>query len=170
MTARSEGLSIHPYLEKRPHMSQTLRAMVTGGGGFLGSKIVSMLLAEGCSVRHFSRNEYPELKAQGVMCHRGNLADRGRFPTRFKTQMWFSCCRKGGNMGVTIPNTMQPMSPVRATSSRHACAMASSGSCIRARPASLSADATFATLTRRNPFPKKIWRRTWPLKPQPNAS
>jgi 2-alkyl-3-oxoalkanoate reductase len=57
-------------------MSQTLRATVTGGGGFLGSKIVSMLLAEGCSVRNFSRNEYPELKAQGVVCHRGDLADR----------------------------------------------------------------------------------------------
>jgi 2-alkyl-3-oxoalkanoate reductase len=56
-------------------MSQTLRAMVTGGGGFLGSKIVSMLLAEGCSVRSFSRNEHPELSAQGVVCHRGDLAD-----------------------------------------------------------------------------------------------
>ncbi len=56
-------------------MSQTLRAMVTGGGGFLGSKIVSMLLAEGCSVRSFSRKEYPQLKAQGVVCHRGDLAD-----------------------------------------------------------------------------------------------
>ena len=57
-------------------MSQTFRAMVTGGGGFLGSKIVSMLLAEGCSVHSFSRNERPQLKSQGVVCHRGDLADR----------------------------------------------------------------------------------------------
>jgi nucleoside-diphosphate-sugar epimerase len=59
----------------RTFMSQAPRAVVTGGGGFLGSNIVSMLLAEGCLVRNFSRNEYPELKARGVECHRGDLAD-----------------------------------------------------------------------------------------------
>jgi 2-alkyl-3-oxoalkanoate reductase len=57
-------------------MSQTLRAVVTGGGGFLGSKIVSMLLEEGCSVTSFSRQDYPELEARGVVCHRGDLTDR----------------------------------------------------------------------------------------------
>jgi 2-alkyl-3-oxoalkanoate reductase len=57
-------------------MSQTLRAVVTGGGGFLGSKIVSMLLEEGWAVRNFSRNEYPELRSQGVVCHQGDLTDR----------------------------------------------------------------------------------------------
>lgn len=56
-------------------MSQALRAVVTGGGGFLGSKIVSMLLAEGYSVRNFSRNEYPELKARGAVCFKGDVAD-----------------------------------------------------------------------------------------------
>jgi nucleoside-diphosphate-sugar epimerase len=57
-------------------MNQTFRAVVTGGGGFLGSKIVSMLLEEGCSVGNFSRNEHPELEARGVVCHRGDLGDR----------------------------------------------------------------------------------------------
>ncbi len=56
-------------------MSQGPRAVVTGGGGFLGSRIVSMLLEEGFSVRSFSRGEYPELTAQGVVCLRGDLAD-----------------------------------------------------------------------------------------------
>ena len=56
-------------------MSQKLRAVVTGGGGFLGSKIVSMLLEQGCSVRSFSRSDYPNLAARGVTCHRGDLAD-----------------------------------------------------------------------------------------------
>jgi 2-alkyl-3-oxoalkanoate reductase len=34
-----------------------------------------MLLAEDCSVHTFSRNDYPELKFQGVVCHKGDLAD-----------------------------------------------------------------------------------------------
>ena len=34
-----------------------------------------MLLAEGASVNSFSRNEYPELTAQGVRCYTGDLAD-----------------------------------------------------------------------------------------------
>lgn len=56
-------------------MSQSFRAVVTGGGGFLGSKIVSMLLDEGCAVASFSRNRYPKLAARGVICHVGDLAD-----------------------------------------------------------------------------------------------
>ena len=81
-------------------MSHTLRAMVTGGGGFLGSKIVSMLLAEGCSVRSFSRNEYPELKAQGVVCHRGDLADRQAVSDAFKdTDVVFHVAAKAGIWG-----------------------------------------------------------------------
>jgi len=56
-------------------MSQSLRAVVTGGGGFLGSKIVSMLLDDGCAVTSFSRNHYSNLAAQGVTCHVGDLAD-----------------------------------------------------------------------------------------------
>ncbi len=81
-------------------MSQTLRAMVTGGGGFLGSKIVSMLLAEGCSVRSFSRNEYPELEARGVMCHRGDLADRRAVSDAFRdTDVVFHVAAKAGIWG-----------------------------------------------------------------------
>jgi 2-alkyl-3-oxoalkanoate reductase len=52
-----------------------MRAVVTGGGGFLGSRIVSMLLDEGFSVSSFSRNEYPQLMARGVKCYAGDLAD-----------------------------------------------------------------------------------------------
>jgi nucleoside-diphosphate-sugar epimerase len=81
-------------------MSQALRAMVTGGGGFLGSKIVSMLLAEGCSVQSFSRNEYPELKARGVVCHRGDLADRQAVSDAFQdTDVVFHVAAKAGIWG-----------------------------------------------------------------------
>src|SRR6202042_2320556 len=56
-------------------MSPLIRAVVTGGGGFLGSRIVSMLLDEGCAVMSFSRHHYPNLSARGVTCHVGDLAD-----------------------------------------------------------------------------------------------
>ncbi|MDD2804883.1 MAG: NAD-dependent epimerase/dehydratase family protein [Elusimicrobiales bacterium] len=52
-----------------------MKALVTGGGGFLGGAIVKLLLANGVSVRNFSRGEYPELRALGVECLRGDLAD-----------------------------------------------------------------------------------------------
>lgn len=51
------------------------RALVTGGGGFLGAAIVGRLLAHGWLVRSFSRGGYPELEAAGVECRRGDLAD-----------------------------------------------------------------------------------------------
>jgi nucleoside-diphosphate-sugar epimerase len=74
--------------------------MVTGGGGFLGSKIVSMLIVEGCSVRSFSRNEYPELKALGVVCHKGDLADRQAVSDALRdTDVVFHVAAKAGIWG-----------------------------------------------------------------------
>lgn len=52
-----------------------MKALVTGGGGFLGGAIVDRLLARGDSVQSFSRGDYPELTARGVSCFRGDIAD-----------------------------------------------------------------------------------------------
>ncbi len=52
-----------------------MRALVTGGGGFLGSAIVDRLLARGDSVRSLSRGDYPHLAARGVDLQRGDLAE-----------------------------------------------------------------------------------------------
>lgn len=52
-----------------------MKALVTGGGGFLGKAIIRLLLANGAAVRSYSRNEYPELTALGVEHCRGELAD-----------------------------------------------------------------------------------------------
>ena len=52
-----------------------MKALVTGGGGFLGSAIVRKLRARGDEVRSFSRGSYPELEALGVECVQGDLAD-----------------------------------------------------------------------------------------------
>lgn len=53
-----------------------MRALVTGGGGFLGQAIVRRLVARGDSVRSLSRGDYPELKSLGVECVAGDIADR----------------------------------------------------------------------------------------------
>ena len=52
-----------------------MKALVTGGGGFLGKAIVQRLQARGDDVQSFSRGDYPELRALGVTIHQGDLAD-----------------------------------------------------------------------------------------------
>ncbi len=51
------------------------KALVTGGGGFLGRAVVELLVQKGNIVRSFSRGIYPELDALGVEQQRGDLAD-----------------------------------------------------------------------------------------------
>ena len=52
-----------------------MKALVTGGGGFLGLAIVRALVARGDSARSFSRADYPVLHALGVEQVRGDIAD-----------------------------------------------------------------------------------------------
>jgi nucleoside-diphosphate-sugar epimerase len=52
-----------------------VRALVTGGGGFLGAAVVRRLVARGDSVRSLTRGAYPELDALGVQTVRGDVAD-----------------------------------------------------------------------------------------------
>lgn len=52
-----------------------MKALVTGGGGFLGKAIVKLLLERGVEVRTFSRNEHPTLATLGVEHCRGELDD-----------------------------------------------------------------------------------------------
>ena len=51
-----------------------MRALVTGGGGFLGGRIVARLLQRGWQVRSLGRSRQAELEAQGVEVQRGNIA------------------------------------------------------------------------------------------------
>jgi nucleoside-diphosphate-sugar epimerase len=53
-----------------------MRALVTGGGGFLGGAIVRRLLSAHHRVRGFSRGRYPALAELGVEQYQGDLADR----------------------------------------------------------------------------------------------
>jgi len=52
-----------------------MKALVTGGGGFLGQAIVKLLCERGDEVRSFSRHPHPALTALGVEHCRGELAD-----------------------------------------------------------------------------------------------
>ena len=51
------------------------KALVTGGGGFLGSAIVRMLVARGVNVRSFARHHYPALESLGVTQIQGDISD-----------------------------------------------------------------------------------------------
>lgn len=55
--------------------SHRMNTFVTGGGGFLGSRIVQMLLERGDPVRVFGRNRYPELSDLGAECVKGDVRD-----------------------------------------------------------------------------------------------
>jgi nucleoside-diphosphate-sugar epimerase len=52
-----------------------MKALVTGGGGFLGGVIVRLLRQRGDQVRSFSRGSYRVLEALGVEQVQGDLAD-----------------------------------------------------------------------------------------------
>ncbi|MSM38232.1 MAG: NAD-dependent epimerase/dehydratase family protein [Geobacter sp.] len=53
-----------------------MKALVTGGGGFLGGVIVRMLRERGIPVRSFSRSTYPALSLLGAEQVQGDLGDR----------------------------------------------------------------------------------------------
>lgn len=52
-----------------------MRALVTGGGGFLGGALARKLRERGDSVRVFGRGSYAELEALGIDCARGDITD-----------------------------------------------------------------------------------------------
>jgi 2-alkyl-3-oxoalkanoate reductase len=52
-----------------------MKALVTGGGGFLGRYVVEQLLARGDEVVVFTRGDYPELTAVGAHVIQGDLAE-----------------------------------------------------------------------------------------------
>ncbi len=58
-----------------------MMALVTGGGGFLGSAIVRRLVSRGDIVRSLARNHYPTLAALGVTQFQGDITDAGLVAT-----------------------------------------------------------------------------------------
>jgi 2-alkyl-3-oxoalkanoate reductase len=52
-----------------------MNALVTGGGGFIGSALAYELVKKGYRVTSFSRNDYPELRENGINVKRGDISD-----------------------------------------------------------------------------------------------
>jgi nucleoside-diphosphate-sugar epimerase len=52
-----------------------VKALVTGGGGFIGGAIVEKLVHRGDSVCSFSRNYHPQLASVGVDQYQGDISD-----------------------------------------------------------------------------------------------
>lgn len=53
------------------------KALITGGGGFVGKAIVRQLLAQNVQCLVVGRHSYPELESLGVTCRQGDICDRG---------------------------------------------------------------------------------------------
>ncbi len=60
------------------------RALVTGGGGFVGSYIVKQLREQGVECLVLGRNSYPEVEAQGAKCLVGDICDASFVAESFK--------------------------------------------------------------------------------------
>lgn len=60
---------------KEAVISDISKALVTGGGGFVGKSIVRMLINRGVACRVIGRNHYPEIEAMGGECLVGNISD-----------------------------------------------------------------------------------------------
>jgi nucleoside-diphosphate-sugar epimerase len=61
-----------------------MKALVTGGGGFLGGAICRQLLDRGYKVTAFQRSASPELEKLGVAVIRGDISDFGSVSRAFR--------------------------------------------------------------------------------------
>ncbi|HDO29540.1 MAG TPA: NAD-dependent epimerase/dehydratase family protein, partial [Desulfobacteraceae bacterium] len=52
------------------------KALVTGGGGFIGQAIVGQLVDQGVEVTIVGRHHYPEVERLGARCLVGDIRDR----------------------------------------------------------------------------------------------
>lgn len=77
-----------------------MKALVTGGGGFLGSNLVKALVARGDTVRVIARGEYPELAKLGVATVRGDITNAAQIQAACEgMDVVFHTAAKAGGWG-----------------------------------------------------------------------
>jgi nucleoside-diphosphate-sugar epimerase len=77
-----------------------MRALVTGGGGFLGAALVRALAGRGDQVRVLARGDYPELAALGAEMHAGDIRDLARVAAAARgVDVVFHAAAKAGGWG-----------------------------------------------------------------------
>jgi len=88
-----------------------MKALVTGGMGFLGHGICQRLVAQGDRVLSVSRGHYPELAAQGIEHHALDLdqGEKALLPMMESVDVVFHCAARAGISGraesYLAPNT-----------------------------------------------------------------
>ncbi len=60
-----------------------MKAIITGGGGFIGSHIARLLKSQSHEVTALGRRHYPDLEAQGIACVRADIRDRDALTQAF---------------------------------------------------------------------------------------
>ena len=72
-----------------------MKALVIGGGGFLGLYIVEQLVAAGHDLRVFSRSHYPALTALNVESQQGDLQDLAAVESHLRREIDAGFDRRG---------------------------------------------------------------------------
>jgi nucleoside-diphosphate-sugar epimerase len=99
-----------------------VKALVTGGGGFLGAAIVGALRARGDEVVSYSRSSHAEIERLGAVCVRGDLTDERRLSQAAAgAEVFFHVAAKAGVWGpraeyerVNVEGTRSALAAARA--------------------------------------------------------
>ena len=68
-----------------------MKALVTGGGGFLGKKIVQMLLERGDEVTVLGRSKYPDVEAMGAKTVQLDISKKMAYKKLVRGWTSYSC-------------------------------------------------------------------------------
>ncbi len=116
-----------------------MKALVTGGGGFLGSALVRALLAKGEAVRVLARGEYPELASLGAELVKADIRDAAATAKACEgMDVVFHTAAKAGGWGdprefeaINVQGTLNVLAACRAGRVPH-CVYTSSPSVVHA--------------------------------------
>jgi hypothetical protein len=144
-----------------------VRALVTGGGGFLGEALVRALVARGDQVRVLARGDYPHLRALGSRrCAEICAMPRRSTPRAARWRSSFTPPRRPV-AGARSASSRRPTSPAPHTSST---AASSTGVCWSTRRARAWCTCTATWRARMSRCPTRPATRPTTRAPRPSPS